>query len=164
MRKNELMSENDVKSMLGISDFRSISKDQIIQFVSSMHNMDKEVAIKCIEQFPEFEKFSNNALQFLTDASNTIINDNKSSRKDVVLQNQQILDSLSKILEKEDISPEEQEFVINAMIDVANSTAAIHKNNNEFLKNIFSKLTTVAAVAITIGGALLGVKFIDKKD
>ena len=68
MRKNELMSENDVKSMLGISDFRSISKDQIIQFVSSIPDMDKEVAIKCIEQFPEFEKFSNNALQFLTDA------------------------------------------------------------------------------------------------
>lgn len=37
---------------LAIEDFRNISKDKIMEFVSAIPNMDKEVAIKIIEQFP----------------------------------------------------------------------------------------------------------------
>lgn len=164
MGKKELMSENDVKNLLGIHDFRSLSKDQIIQFISSIPDMDKEVAIKCIEQFPEFKKFSTNALQTLQNSTNSIINNSEPSLKEAIAQNQQILDNLSLILEKEEITSEERQFIINTMVDVANNTAMLHENNNDFLKNIFSKLTTAAMIAVAISGAILGVKFIDKKD
>lgn len=47
------MDENDVKKLLGIEDFRRLSKKQVIQFVSFIPQMEPQVVMKVIEQFPE---------------------------------------------------------------------------------------------------------------
>ncbi|MDT2767760.1 hypothetical protein P7G58_02615 [Globicatella sulfidifaciens] len=54
-----LVSGDEVKSALGIKNFRNLSKDKIMEFVSLIPNMDKEVAIEIIRQFPSFVDFGN---------------------------------------------------------------------------------------------------------
>ena len=57
-----MATENDVKKALAIDSFRNISKDKIMEFVSAIPNMDKEVAIKIIEQFPSYSESANNMI------------------------------------------------------------------------------------------------------
>ena len=49
-----LVSVEEVKNALKIDSFRNLSKDKIMEFVSLIPNMDKEVAINIIEQYPAF--------------------------------------------------------------------------------------------------------------
>ena len=48
-----LMSEKEVLQKLGIPDFRHLSKKTAVQFISSIPQMDPEVAKKALDQFPE---------------------------------------------------------------------------------------------------------------
>ena len=57
-KSKKLMSEEDVKKALNVKDFRSLSKDKIMDFVSIIPNIDKEIAISIINQFPNYAKLS----------------------------------------------------------------------------------------------------------
>ena len=48
------LTEQKVLKKLGIPDFRHMTKDKVMKFASMLHKMDREVAIKALEQFPEF--------------------------------------------------------------------------------------------------------------
>ena len=55
----QLVSTEQVKQALGIESFRNLSKDKIIEFVSLIPNMDKEVSISIINQFPISNRYRN---------------------------------------------------------------------------------------------------------
>ena len=61
----ELLSEQEVLSIFNIEDFRHLKKSDVIKFVSMIPQMDKEVAAKCIEQFPNFKEFGGNVYDIL---------------------------------------------------------------------------------------------------
>jgi hypothetical protein len=44
-----MVTEAEVKKALAIDSFRNMTKDKIMEFVSAIPNMDKDVAIKIIE-------------------------------------------------------------------------------------------------------------------
>ena len=62
-----LVSEEQVKDALQINKFSEISKDKIMEFVSLIPNMDKEVAIAIINQFPAYADSANNMVAQLND-------------------------------------------------------------------------------------------------
>ena len=53
------LSETEVKKILNIDDFRSISKVKIMDFISLIPKIDKELAINIINQFPIGVKVNN---------------------------------------------------------------------------------------------------------
>lgn len=50
------LSEKQVLKKLGIDNFRQLSKANVMQFASTLSNMDPDVAKKALEQFPDFAK------------------------------------------------------------------------------------------------------------
>ena len=48
------MNEQKVLNKLGIEDFRYLSKEKVVEFISMIPNMEPEVAKAAIAQFPEF--------------------------------------------------------------------------------------------------------------
>lgn len=50
-----LSSEKDVMKRLNIDTWRNLSRDKFLAFVAEMPSMDKEVALKAIEQSPNFK-------------------------------------------------------------------------------------------------------------
>ena len=52
---NYSINEKKALKTLGLSDFRHMSKDKIVQFMSLVPKMDPEVAKAAIDQFPEFK-------------------------------------------------------------------------------------------------------------
>lgn len=51
--QKRLMDEAQVKEILGIDDFRKLDKNTVIKFISAIPQMNPEVAVKAIEQYPQ---------------------------------------------------------------------------------------------------------------
>lgn len=49
MKMNRSLTEKQVLRKLGISDFRHMTKDKVVRFVSMLPYMDPEVAKKALE-------------------------------------------------------------------------------------------------------------------
>ena len=115
--KKHLLTEDDVKKALDISDFRSISKDKIMQFVSMIPNIDKEVAIKIVDQFPNYSTMATSMVNKMLDLCNNVIAENKVTEKEAINSYKTILETIKKELEDGEYTPEEKIKFNNQMIE-----------------------------------------------
>lgn len=154
---NSLLSEDDVKKALKIDNFRNLSKDKIMEFVSLIPQMDKDVAMAIINQFPAFGESALNMVMQLNTMCDKLLTSNKSSQADSIEAYKMILESHRDRLTKGDITSEEREKITREMIEVADKIAAKDTENKKFLKDLFNKGTYVIMGVILLGGAILGV-------
>lgn len=159
----KITSEEQVKALLGIQDFRSMSKEKIIKFVSSIPNMDREVAMKCIEQFPEFREAANSMVAHLKDVCTVIIEDDRDNRRTTVQTYERILSELETQLKNPDISHREKQEIIETMINIADKIADLERDARGLRKHIIDVVAAVASFGVTVAGAILGVKFLKKE-
>ena len=85
----------------------------------SIDNMDKDVAISVINQFPIYADFAKNMVSTLKDMCDRILAENNSSQMEVISAYRKILDELSELLKKDDLSAEERNDITEKMILVA---------------------------------------------
>ena len=152
-----MVTENEVKEALAIESFRNMTKDKIMEFVSAIPNMDKEVAIKIIEQFPAYTGYANNMLAQLNTMCNNAMKENGESQKEVIRAYTKILDDLGEILKKETITAEERAHITEQMITVADRISAKDTENKEFLNGIIKYGVPIIGGALVLGAAILGV-------
>lgn len=152
-----LVSEEQVKDALQINKFSELSKDKIMEFVSLIPNMDKEVAIAIINQLPAYADSANNMVTQLNDMCDNVIKDNNSSQKDAVEAYKVILQDLSELLKKEDISKEERDEITEKMILVADKISAKDTENKDFLNGIIKYGVPIVGGALLLGATILGV-------
>ncbi len=156
MSKDRL-SENEVKKVLNIDSFRNLSKDKIMEFVSIIPNLDKDVAIKIIEQFPNYAEYSKSIVNELKGMVNNAMEENTASNMESIKAYNKILDELSILLQKENISPEERKRITEDMILVADKISEKDTENKHFLNNILVKgALPLAGLVILVGASLLG--------
>ena len=152
-----LVSVEEVKNALKIDSFRNLSKDKIMEFVSLIPNMDKEVAIKIIEQYPAFAKLSESMVAQLNKMCDTALEKNEESQRLTIQVYKQILDELSNQLHMEDISKEEREKITKQMIEIADKISVKDTENKAFIDKMVKYSTGFAIGALVLGAAILGV-------
>lgn len=155
---NRLLTEDQVKQYLNIPDFRHISKDKLVQFVSAIPDMDRDVAIKIIEQFPEFTSCATMMVEHYTTACDTIIGANGDSVRYVMEGYKQTLDVLGDLARMEKLEPAERRYFAEKMVEVADKMAAFDANNKNFLAGVTKCLTWLVGGTIILGAAILGVR------
>ncbi len=79
--KKKMIIEEDVKGKLGIVDFNSITKDKMAQFITLLPKLDKELAIKIIEQFSNYANMATSMVTNLIDLCNNALNNSKITEK-----------------------------------------------------------------------------------
>lgn len=89
-----LFTETQVKDALQISSFREISIAKLMEFVSLIPNMDKDVALAVIGQFPSYTASAKVMAEQLNTMCNSLLADNKDSRTTYVVAYKNILESL----------------------------------------------------------------------
>ena len=104
----KIVSEAEVKKALAINNFREVSKEKLVDFISLIPNMDKDVAVSVINQFPTYADYAKNMVSTLKDMCDGILAENNSSQMEVISAYRKILDELSELLKKDDLSPEER--------------------------------------------------------
>ena len=158
----KLLSANEVLKILDVKDFRSIPKDKIIEFVSMIPNMDKDVAMECVKQFPNFKDSTQTMVTQLYSLCDRMIDDDKSNRKAIIESYQKILDDLSILLKRKFLSYKKRQYIIEKMIEVADKIDAINDKQQSFNKNVLALAGICTAFIATVGGAILGVKITKK--
>ncbi len=156
MKKN-ILTEEEVKKELGIVDFRTITKDKIMQFVSLMPKLDKELAIKIIEQFPSYATMATSMVTNLIDMCNNALKNSKITEKEAIEAYKYVLETIRMELEDGEVTPEEKEKYNNQMIEVADKISEIDVRNKKWLENVVKYGTSVVCVTLAVGAAILGV-------
>lgn len=152
------LSEKDVLKKLDIQDFRDITKDKVMGFVSILPNMDTEVAKKAIEQFPEFIKFSTEAFKDYRGVLEKTVNANEESSKACFDMYEKVLSILEKCSLKEDISFEEKKYYFDKMFEIIQMVEKKDSENKAFYQKLLNAGATVLVAIVGIGAAAIGVK------
>ena len=74
-----IVSEEDVKRLLGIKDFRHLSKKQVVSFVSAIPQMDPQVAKEVIDQFPQMANMAVDLAKEYREALDSAVKTNDAS-------------------------------------------------------------------------------------
>ena len=156
MSKNNL-TEQEVKSILKIDSFRNLSKDKIMDFISLIPSMDKDVAVAIINQFPAFSRLSESMVEQLSKMCDSAIKENTTSESAVFSAYRKILDDLGEILKRENITPEERDALTNKMVEIADKMAEKDTENKQFLAWIVKNKSYIISGVMLLGAALLGV-------
>lgn len=152
-----MVTENEVKKALAIDSFRNMTKDKIMEFVSAIPNMDKDVAIKIIEQFPSYTESANNMLAQLNIICDNAMKANGESQKEAIEAYKKILDDLGELLKKNSTTAEERAQITEQMITVADRISAKDTENKHFLNDIIKYGVPIIGGALVLGAAILGV-------
>lgn len=152
-----LISERQVKEALNIESFRNLSKDKIMEFVSLIPNMDKDVALSIVNQFPAYSDMAKSMVQALSETCDTAMSENANSQTAIFAAYRKILDDLGEILKREDITPEERESISIRMVEIADKMAAKDSENKSFLSWIVKNQNYIIGGALILGCAILGV-------
>lgn len=156
MKKQYLVTEEQVKKALKISDFRYMSKDKIMEFASLIPQMDKEVAIAIINQFPNYVEYTLGVTEQLNKACDRVIQSNEQSQKEVVISYKFVLETIREELKRDDISTERRDELINEMINIADKISFKDTENKKWLQKTFTKVASVIWAAVLLGAVLLG--------
>lgn len=152
-----LVSVEEVKNALNIESFRNLSKDKVMEFISLIPNMDKDLAIKIVEQFPSYADYSQNIVKQLNMLCEKALDRNDNGQKEAIEAYRKVLDELSVLLQKEETSVDERKYITEQMIATADKIAAKDTENKEFLEKIIKYGGYVALGALAIGATILGV-------
>ncbi len=153
-----LLTADQVKDYLNITDFRHLTRNKLIEFVSAIPDMDKEVAIKTIEQFPEFCGYAKVLLEHYKASFDSMLNENSSCTQAVMGGYAQILNVLSDLIKNENITSDDKRFFAEKMVEVTDKMAVFDTNNKSFLTDITKYVSWFAGGALIVCTAVLGVK------
>lgn len=158
-----LVSEEQVKKALKIDNFRNISKKKIIEFVSLIPKMDKDIAIAIINQFPVYAENAAHIIEQLNVMCNNVLKSNDSSQMEVIYAYKIVLDSLSENVKKDDISSEERQQYIKQMVEIADKISDKDTENKKFLDKIYKYGATIVSGVLILGAVILGVNVKSKQ-
>lgn len=150
------LNEQKVLDKLGIDDFRHLSKEKVIEFVSLVPNMEPEVAKAAIEQFPEFSLVMKSIMIDYKQEIESALNQNDDTVKKYYNACDKILDSLDKLLDDTDLDLNEKMQIIDKMQEVQKMMDEKDSENKKFIRDVLAiagvVIVTVAGTAISLLG------------
>lgn len=155
-KPQRLLSEQEVLKRLNIPDFRHLSKDTAIEFISSIPEMDPEVAKKALEQFPDFARL---ALEIANETKQTItasFDANDKSSQATIAGINAIIEALTAELQRETLSSEEKMQIVSSLTELGKLERDIHKDNQNFILKGLGIFAGIVAVGIGAAAAILG--------
>lgn len=151
-------TELELKKRLGIESWRNLSKDKFMTFVWDLPNMDKEVALKVIGQFPDFKNLVMDTFKQVQEQATQGMRFNHKSQKKVHKAFKQYRKILSRELERDDLSSEDRFKILELLKDAIDAEALKDKDNKEFLLKIVGMLATGVVALVGVAFAVLGGK------
>lgn len=153
------ISEKKALKKLGISDFRYMTKDMVVPFLSMAPHMDPEVAKAAIDQFPEFKDMASHMTDVLKDMVNKAFDSEQDSQKFFYDSCNSMLVSLNLQLEDETIDAEERSQIRDEMMQIISWIGQKDTEHKEFVKSMVNTgvkgLGFIAVTALVALGSKL---------
>ena len=139
-------------------DFRHLTKDKVVSFVSMLPRMDPEVAKHALEQFPAFAETNLAIVSCLKDSLGAIVSENTGNMGEFNVRCQEALATLEAELKREDLTDEGRKMVIDGIMGIIAAIGQKDSENKEFLSRLFADLLRFGTIALVILAAPLGLK------
>ena len=151
--------ELQVKKALGIDSFRNLSRKNVMRFAAMMPDMDKEVALKIVEQFPVFKDFALDAVDAMQKAQEHTLDENRASQAQVHDAWQEVREILKGQLDGGELPWEQKKYILDLIIDTANQEALKDSENKQFLKEVAKYTLGAISAAVLLAVVFVGGKF-----
>ncbi|MFE1507014.1 hypothetical protein [Streptomyces sp. NPDC058726] len=149
-------NEDQIKQALGIESWRNLSKDKMVKFVAMMPDMDTEVALKIVEQFPEFKDFALNVMDVIKKSHESTLSANKESQEYVHLAFQDLRETLKRELDRGELTWDQRREILEKMQQAVREEALKDSENKRFLDGAFKRVVMVGGAAVALGVAFVG--------
>jgi len=160
-----VLSEDEVKRELGIESWRNLSKDKMLRFAAMMPDMDAEVALKIVEQFPVFKDFALNALKEIEKAYDAALESNDKSQDHVYEALSDIRGILKGELDKGDLTWDQRKYIIELIQENGRLVFQKDADGKRFLNSLFGKVTAVGVGVVALAVVFVGGKvLVDQGD
>ena len=145
------LSEQKVLKKLDIPDFRHLTKDKIVAFASLLPQMDTEVAKKALEQFPNFASTSLEVMkEYKSILENAIVSNSETTKASIDMYNQLMI-SLQKMVDDENLTFDERVYILEQMKEIA---ILVDKKDTESKKTTLKIIGIAGTVALGLVAAL----------
>lgn len=158
------LTETKVLRELGIPDFRHLTKDKVVGFVSMLPQMDPEVAKHALEQFPAFAETSLAIVNCLKDSLGAMISSNAANMAEFNARCQEALSALEAELKREDLSDEGRKLIINGILGIIEAISQKDSEDKEHHRSLFLQVAGVCVIVVLSLGAPLGLKMMRSMD
>ena len=152
------LTEAKVLRKLDIPDFRHMSKDKVVSFVSMLPQMAPEVAKCALEQFPAFAETGAAIIGCLKDSLRIVIDGNDANASAFTTQCQEALNALEAELARANLSDDGREVVINGILGIVEAMSQMLTEDRTFRTGLFRDLLTVAAIVVVCLAGQLGLR------
>lgn len=152
-------AEKQVLELLGKTNFRNISKDDVVGYISMIQSLEPEVAKKVLEQYPELVKLIHQTLVGHKETIQKSIESSDKSSEQCFEIYEKVLSDLSKCLDINDLSAEERKEIREKEMEIARMAERKDLDNKNFNWKIVSAASFVVITAIGVGAGVLGGKF-----
>ncbi len=143
---------------LNIPDFRHLTKDKVVSFVSMLPQMDPDVARHVLDQFPAFAETSLAIVGCLKDSLGTIVSGNAENMTEFNARCQEALTALEAELKREDLTEEGRKLVIDGIMGIIEAIARKDSENKEFLSGLFNGVLVAGSIVLLCLAAPLGIR------
>lgn len=146
------MTEKQLLKKLNIADFRYITKDKVMELASLYENVHPDVAMKALEQIPEFATVVRDALSSYKE---TVLESLKLDNEDSIRFFEHcdfILATLKSELDKPNLAAEDKKEILSQMSNILKEEAEYHKAIRE---HRFKHVKLVAQTAVLAIGAVV---------
>lgn len=163
------LTEQQILKKLDITDFRHLTKDKVIAFASLLPKMNPEVAKKALEQFPNFASTSLEVMKNYKEIMEQALDSSSETTKSSIDMYNQVMSSLQKMIENDDLSFDEKIYILEQMKEIA---VLVDKKDTES-KNTALKIVgiagtvalgIVAALSTTLGSNIAAKTSLDEND
>lgn len=154
---NQLYTKEDVKKALGITDLRNMSVDKVVELVSLMPQMDKELAMAIVGEFSNYAELCKAMIAEMGNTCDQAIKESKDSQLETISAYKKILDSLDEALKDDNLTVDEKMQIADKMIEVADKISAKDSEQKDFFKEIVKYKGYIIGGALLLGASILGV-------
>lgn len=148
--------EASIMRALDIDSWRNLSKDKIVKFAAMMPDMDKEVALKIIEQFPEFRLFAADSVGAMEKAHSATISANRDSQENVHKAYQDIRSILAGELKDENLTWEQKQHIYGLLMETGEKDNETHVGTQRSLGSWLKNVGTVVGLSVLAGVVFVG--------
>jgi hypothetical protein len=133
-----------------------LSRDKVLQFASMLPEMDRDVALQVIEQFPEFRLLALDALSAAEQQAGAIVEANQQGQEKVHSAFADVRRILEAELGRDGLTREDRWRILQMINETAERQLQADSENKRFMDSVLGKVAMVGVAAVALGGAVLG--------
>lgn len=154
---NMYKSEEDVLKKLDIPDFRHVSKEKLMSFASSLPDMDPNVAARALEQMPNYLKYTTEILTNYKANIENILEKDAQDTKRCAETIDKAIGVLEKVLEKDNLSSEDQRWLSTQVVELARMMQEVDKTAKKQHIDMAKIVSLVVFFALSLAASIIGV-------